>query len=67
MLIGTAAFATVTRHRQRCCVRACKRKEGERKRERGERERGREGNKIWNSRYRVWDRDNTGAGEIDIE
>jgi hypothetical protein len=33
----------------------------------GEREGGREGNKIWNSRYRVWDRDNTGAGEMDIE
>jgi hypothetical protein len=33
----------------------------------GEREEGREGNKIWNSRYRVWDRDNTGAGEMDIE
>jgi hypothetical protein len=33
----------------------------------GKREGGREGNKIWNSRYRVWDRDNTGAGEMDIE
>jgi hypothetical protein len=65
-LIGTAPFATVTRHRQRCCVRACKRKGGERKRERRKRKRER-GNKIWNSGYRVWDRDNTGAGEIDIE
>jgi hypothetical protein len=32
----------------------------------GER-RGRKGNKIWNSGYRVWDRDNMGAGEMDIE
>jgi hypothetical protein len=38
-----------------------------RERVRRERERGREGNKIWTSGYRVWDRDNTGAGEIDIE
>jgi len=39
---------------------------GERERV-GERERGREENKIWSSWYRVWDRDNTGAGEMDIE
>jgi hypothetical protein len=32
-----------------------------------EREREREGNKIWNSWYRVCDRDNTGAEEISIE
>jgi hypothetical protein len=42
--IGTAVFATVTRHRQRSCVRACKREGGERKREerggRREKERG---------------------------
>jgi hypothetical protein len=38
----------------------------ERKRVR-ERERRSEGNKIGNSRYRVWDIDNTGAGEMDIE
>ena len=33
----------------------------------GEREREREENKIWKSGYRVWDRDNTGAGEMGIE
>jgi hypothetical protein len=30
----------------------------------GEREKGSEGNKIGNSGYRVWDRDNTGAEDI---
>jgi hypothetical protein len=38
----------------------------ERKRVR-ERERRSEENKIGNSSYRVWDRDNTGAEEMDIE
>ena len=33
----------------------------------GEREMKREENKIWKSGYRVWDRDNTDAGEIGIE
>jgi hypothetical protein len=28
---------------------------------------GSEGNKIWNSGYRVWNRGNTGSGKIDIE
>ena len=32
-----------------------------------ERERGREGNKIWNSGYKVWNRDNMGVEEMDIE
>jgi hypothetical protein len=32
-----------------------------------ERERERERNKIWNSGYRVWDRDNMSAKEMSIE
>jgi len=32
-----------------------------------EREREREENKIWNSGYRVWDRDNMGAEEMNIK
>jgi hypothetical protein len=41
ILVSTVAFATVTRHKQRGCVRACKRKGGERKRERRKRKRER--------------------------
>jgi hypothetical protein len=33
----------------------------------GEREKGSEENKIENNGYRVWDRDNTGARDMDIE